>query len=336
MNKADRIKWIDYAKSIGIFCVVLLHVHCDDLTVKIINAFVMPLFFIVSGYLFSYTANGDYGKFMWKRFRQLVVPYLWIGLLSYVLWLLFLRNYGSNPMDDVIWYVPLVGTLAGIPSMLVCNIPIWSLLAFFVVEMVYYPLGRWLKSPVYMVVISLAVMIVANLLINPAMASLPLVIGPSIAGVFFYSVGHAARHYKILTPQGSPYGYAILGAAIFYLALTFNDEISFYTCNYHNIWLFILSSIAGSAVVIWVATVIARVWYPKLIIFISDTTLLICGFHLLIFAAVKGVAYFALGISPEELTAGIGRGFAFAVVCFALSLPVSYIITRYFRFLVFK
>jgi len=50
----QRIKWIDYSKAFAIYCVVLLHLYCDPMLSKCINGFVMPLFFMMSGYLFSY------------------------------------------------------------------------------------------------------------------------------------------------------------------------------------------------------------------------------------------------------------------------------------------
>lgn len=54
-----------------------------------IYSFHMPLFFFISGYLFSYT-NPDTlkikaGKFMKKKFDRLLIPYLVLGIISRLL-----------------------------------------------------------------------------------------------------------------------------------------------------------------------------------------------------------------------------------------------------------
>ena len=89
-----RIAWIDYGKSLAIFLVVLLHVNCNHEVVKVINGFIMPLFFLMSGYLFSIDRNPSYKVFVAKRFRQLMVPYLWISALAYAAWVTVLRHVG--------------------------------------------------------------------------------------------------------------------------------------------------------------------------------------------------------------------------------------------------
>lgn len=119
-----HIIWIDYAKSIAIFLVVLLHTHCSETLAQVINSFIIPLFFMMSGYLFSYRRNPAYGPFIYKRFRQLVVPYLWIGALGYLAWLLVLRHYGSDAGSDQSWYGPLIGILGGFADLMTTDIPL--------------------------------------------------------------------------------------------------------------------------------------------------------------------------------------------------------------------
>ena len=142
-----HIIWIDYAKSIAIFLVVLLHTHCSETLAQVINSFIIPLFFMMSGYLFSYRRNPAYGPFIYKRFRQLVVPYLWIGALGYLAWLLVLRHYGSDAGSDQSWYEPLIGILGGFADLMTTDIPLWFLLSLFVVEAVSYPQPKDRQPP---------------------------------------------------------------------------------------------------------------------------------------------------------------------------------------------
>ncbi|MEI6430434.1 MAG: acyltransferase family protein [Pseudanabaena sp. ELA607] len=84
-----RIDWLDYAKGIGIFLVVLGHVIrglYDSANLATpgqfaaidswIYSFHMPLFFFLSG-LFSYSANRKSIKdFFADKFRNIIYPYL--------------------------------------------------------------------------------------------------------------------------------------------------------------------------------------------------------------------------------------------------------------------
>nr|WP_198015960.1 acyltransferase family protein [Barnesiella viscericola] len=49
-----RFIWIDYAKSIGIYFVVLGHTHLYTPLSNVIYTWLMPVFFFISGYLFSF------------------------------------------------------------------------------------------------------------------------------------------------------------------------------------------------------------------------------------------------------------------------------------------
>lgn len=332
----NRITWIDHGKAIAIFCVVWLHVHCDPTVTRVINGFIMPLFFIMSGFLFSYDRNPSYRRFAWKRFRQLVVPYLWINIVAWIAWVTVLRHFGSNGDGDIAWHMPLTGIIAGIPPMLTHDIPLWSLLSFYVVEMIFYPLCKVNGRPFLIAAGALAVNLLMWWFFSDHIARLPLALGPSVAGVCFYAVGFGCRRLgerpdRLFRPLPT-----VLAAIVFAAAIHFNSNVDFYICNYGDYALYMLSSICGSYVVMSLCHSISRAGLPSGIRFISESTLIICGFHLMAFAALKGVGLFLFGIQPEQLTAGAVRGLLFAIAALALTLPPAWFIRRYLRPLVDK
>ena len=87
MNTGKRILWIDYAKSICIYLVLLGHAHASQPVTDFIYTFHMPLFFFLSGCLFSFEKHPNFKEFAIKRFKGLMVPYLWINLITYLFWL---------------------------------------------------------------------------------------------------------------------------------------------------------------------------------------------------------------------------------------------------------
>ena len=52
-STSTRIDWIDSLKGFGMLLVVLSHTAIDHDTNRILYAFHMPLFFLISGFLFS-------------------------------------------------------------------------------------------------------------------------------------------------------------------------------------------------------------------------------------------------------------------------------------------
>lgn len=332
----NRIGWADYAKAFAIFSVVLLHVHCNTVLDKCINAFVMPLFFIISGYLFSYERNPEFRPFVLKRTRQILVPYVWINLVAYVAWLTVLRHYGDDATNGLQWYSPLVGIIAGVPPMLVHDIPTWSLLSFFVVETVYYPL-RKLAGDSRGVIAGLLIMFIClSHVFGGRMGVLPLALGPLPAGILFYSVGHALRESDVRADKVLNGLTALISGIIFVVSTYFNGGVEFYVCGYGNVALFLISSVSGAFLVMCAAKWLSGYSLPSIIKFISESTLLICGFHLLVFAVIKGVMLYVFGIEPSVVDDSLPAGMLFAALAFVLTLPIAFVVRRYFGFLVDK
>lgn len=330
-----RINWIDYGKSVAIFFVVLLHTHCDILLDCIINAFIMPIFFFMSGVVFSYERNPRYGGFVMKRFWQLVIPYVWINGLAYLLWLFVLRHYGADAESDIAWSTPLVGFLAGVPPLLRHDIPLWALLCFFVVELIFYPLGKFLMRDWLVAITFAAIAFVMTFFVDGG--SLPLALGPAVTGVAFYALGHYYQRVGRFSIRFTSPLLVIFAIIAFVVSVSCNSEVEFFICRYGNYWLFLLGAISAIVIFVVLMKVYARYYKePRAIKFIARSTLLICGFHLLAFAAIKGVLLLGFGIDPAVLSDGVWHGLLFAVTAFAMTLPAAYIVFRYFPWLVDK
>jgi len=77
-----RISWIDMAKGYGTILVVLAHIG-SGLGRLWIYTFHMPLFFFLSGYVFS--TKYEFREFVKRKCKTIVVPYfcLWIPMVLY-------------------------------------------------------------------------------------------------------------------------------------------------------------------------------------------------------------------------------------------------------------
>ena len=88
MGQAKRLDHLDMAKGIGIFFVALGHMEDIATGTRVwISSFHMPLFFIISGILISVKKEtaADYGLSVKKRYRGIIIPYLWFSLSYFVI-----------------------------------------------------------------------------------------------------------------------------------------------------------------------------------------------------------------------------------------------------------
>jgi len=84
-TSANRIKYIDIAKGIGILLVALAHADVSIISPylhQFIYAFHMPLFFFLSGYFFN--PNTPFWVLLKKRFHSVLKPYFVTILLIYI------------------------------------------------------------------------------------------------------------------------------------------------------------------------------------------------------------------------------------------------------------
>ena len=91
----DRVQWIDIVKGIGIVLVTLGHTDarhlCGDYVGWWINAFHMPLFFVMAGLCFDVNLYPDFGRYVLRKVKALGWPYFalaaFMALLSVGLYL---------------------------------------------------------------------------------------------------------------------------------------------------------------------------------------------------------------------------------------------------------
>ena len=126
-------------KGIGIFLVVLGHTTCNAALGNWIYNFHMPLFFFLSGVFFSPTIQG-----LVKRVRQILVPYLIFGMLSFIYWRFAEMRFRPLPENfdanmhflDLFWQT----------KQFRFNVPLWFLPCLAIVQSIGAILFRFIKT----------------------------------------------------------------------------------------------------------------------------------------------------------------------------------------------
>lgn len=85
ISQQKRIHWVDSARGVCMFFVMMVHADRAELTIfpHFFLPFFLPLFFVVSGYLFN--ANRNWKDFLQREWHGLIVPYLCISFFWFLL-----------------------------------------------------------------------------------------------------------------------------------------------------------------------------------------------------------------------------------------------------------
>ena len=144
--KKYRLLWVDVLKGIGMILVILGHIYNQDNIMNYyINSFHMPLFFVISGYLFNFNNAKSNKEYIYEKFKGLFVPFIGFVSLLYIYWRCIEKQFRNSDCFDI-----------G---------PSWFLLVMFCVTSLVYPLKDKLKNQ-YFTIGTLIITIIINIVIK--------------------------------------------------------------------------------------------------------------------------------------------------------------------------
>lgn len=148
--KKPRIVWIDILRGIMMFFVVYGHCTVWKGMEKYIFTFHMPAFFFISGLSFSFNKETDPLKYLLKKLRTLMVPYVLLNLYVTPLYYVNVRT-GANP--DMPFYKLLLGMLvSNVDSEL--HMPsdtTWFIPCLFLTDMLFFAFRKLIKNDAQLV-----------------------------------------------------------------------------------------------------------------------------------------------------------------------------------------
>ena len=131
----ERDTVVDVAKGIGIITVIIGHLNhffsYDDLIPTLVYSFHMPLFIILSGYIFNYRSETTIKEYFYKRFRQIIKPYFVFAAITYIY--NYIRVVGAEDAEGI--YGIFIGN--GIDGHLNFNIALWFLPMLFFCNIIF-------------------------------------------------------------------------------------------------------------------------------------------------------------------------------------------------------
>lgn len=234
----QRIIWIDYAKAVAIFLVVLGHsfkpLGGPDLEAKnFIYSFHMPVFFFLSGFLYK-KSNVVLGEYLKRNVKSLLFPYFLLNLLAAIIMLpvlLLTKNYDII-IDKTIDM--LIGAGHGFAG------PAWFLISLFWIKILAYPAFSAKYPSIFAILSMIMAYVIGHFVwfdIASAFAAFP----------FFYA-GFIMKNKNWLDSISKRNWAVILSLSLPLLLLLnhINGSVAIYSLTFGNIpWLYYIEASIG-------------------------------------------------------------------------------------------
>lgn len=231
----QRVHWIDVAKGLGIILVSFGHIRngngqsvwLPDLneSINIIYLFHMPLFFFLGGFTFS--SRRKFPVFIKVKAKTLLVPY-------YIFSLYFLAKpiaavFSPTLVDGLHTnrdYASNIGMQ--FYNILINGSGLWFLWAYFIGELIVYPLSKNLKSHYQYILLGMVFIIASIFYSSYIHITLPfcMIKGVEVAG--YILIGIACKQLITHIPRTA----ASLSAIILFVALICGAYFTAYVANH--------------------------------------------------------------------------------------------------------
>ena len=188
----ERVQWIDVAKFLGIFAIYIGHIGGAAIPISLfVFYYHVPLFFFLSGCMSNYDKETNYGKFVLKKLKSILIPFFLFSFLALFVEVL----YKGLPHESVTGYLLLISQ--GNIRNTFFAASLWFLSCLFVVELVFklikYLKHKWLILLLCIIVYFFTVLVVMTKL--APVPSWPYNFDSALYYLIFYAIGYIAYPY---------------------------------------------------------------------------------------------------------------------------------------------
>lgn len=331
-----RIEWIDLSKFVGIFVMVWGHSGVSENVDIAIHAFHMPLFFFLSGYLYK---DGQQIK---KKTKTLLIPYFVFGIVLFLVWRIIDKIITlpvfysfSDLFKGLLYDNAMVSPYAGVQ---------WFLTGLFLTEVLFYLIKRFVKTNIGILLILILFSIIG--FIYPLLTEKRMfwALDCALTAIVFYGVGfliRSCKNYISKLMNNTLIKFPVIAALILLsvFATYMNGYVNMRTLQYNNYFFYYLSAFSIIGLIVLLARRISEIniiksnYIYKGVLYIGQNTLIVLVmnqfFNQLFRWFIKPHIYTL--ISNQYIV-----DFVFAIIIILLMIPVSYIINRFFPFVLGK
>ncbi len=331
MNK--RLVYIDVAKFIGIFLVILAHCLERGNVRAYIYSFHLPLFFILNGITLRFKEDEKFGDYFVRKSKSYIIPMFFLGILILLAEAL-IKQYKGQMLSENYF---LDGILLLVKQERA--FPIWFVGALYIADLLFYVVWKVGKNKLpYMAILSTLFLALGIYLNITYRKRLPWNFDVATFGVFFIFFGYMFSH-ELLTKirtfiLDKRYISLIIGISLMAIGLAiayinydkYHLHLEMWAMQYEKYYLVIPAAIICSFGIIFISNAIRN----KVLGELGKTTFVLLAFHqtwsMPIFSLIFPEWYrFFCSLASEDM-----NRYYYSLVetlfCFATILPIYYII----------
>lgn len=280
----NRIKYLDVARFLGIFCIYLGH-FCQAAGNAYAFVFFLsrPAFFFLSGFSENLSTDIPFKKYIIKNVKCLLIPFYFFALACLVVTTI-VNNTCTSIVSD------LIQILKGCIRNHFYAGSLWFLSCLFVMKNVFYVLRKALKRKWLILLFCAAFYCTAQLLIDPRPIQEPHMVY-NIDSACYYIIFYALGYYgfgplQVLLDWEKPHRKVIcagIGSLLFiYAALLFFGKDLLTYINTNAVMHLICPVLKALLVILFVLIVSKAMETVALFGFLGKNTLFLCGSEYLI------------------------------------------------------
>lgn len=309
----SRIVWIDLAKGLAIFLVVVGHIYSGGIFQTWLYSFHIPLFFIVSGCLMSYKNkdNKKLSMIIIGSIKNLMVPYVTFSILTIAMRLAFSNFSITIFKQDLRATIVLHGVWT-----------LWFLSTLFIAEILFYVIRRSFNKDYIRIIVTI-VLFFSSLMLSGHSNSILIGIFRSFIALGFVSIGYYT--FKSINKIDLPY-YSIFILIVANIILSqYNGKVDLDLLSFNNLFLYTLNSILGSMAIMLLLKKLKNI---KLLTYWGSNSLIIMCTHIYILE-------FAIMVTGSTFAGYINENILIVVIMM-LEYPIITVINRFMPFMLGK
>lgn len=324
----NRIEWIDAAKGMGIFLVVLGHMlPGSGMTESVIWTFHMPLFFFLSGITARAGIWGSRATFV-RGLRGIINPYLFFSIVSIAIWIIVNQKFSSVGVWATLLAQMLFG-VSGPDGLMRYNVPIWFFTCLLSVRLLFFAITSLLPSTHHQALVVAAFALSAHLLFFPLFAPLIWNFDVALSALVFYFVGYALKNQMVpstISGWQAYLAYVFFSVLLIIFAVRLNGRIDMNGRSFGNPAVFYVGAFAGVVLTSVVAIKFARF---EIVTLAGRASRVIFPLHALFWMIPSSITsiprWYAFKITHSELMSYV----VMTIIEIALCMPVYFAISRW-------
>lgn len=271
IKSGKRKPFIDIAKGIGIYIIVLVHFTTgESLLRQYLLSFCVPLFFFISGILFSY--KREFKEFVINIIHKIGIPFLIYGIID-AFFTLFRLIVIENEKLNFIILAKIIGKVLFISGCANSNGPLWYLPVLIWIQLImYYPArskNKWIPAIIGVI------MFITGYFIH---FKGPFRIGQVPSALVFFIIGFYLKPIIIKINENSLKYIAFpLLTLLFFISCNYNGFSEMAAMNYgNNYFLYYVTAISSTISILSIGMILKK---SKLLEFLGSNSLTIMCTH---------------------------------------------------------